>query len=77
MKPSFAEFAADGVIDVGGKKIAVEMVQPEKEPEKAKGVNVKGFPTFLYSDAAGKVVEYEGPRSPDGWLAFIKKQILG
>lgn len=65
-----------GSVTVNGKAVKVDMVQPEKEPEKAKGVNVKGYPTFIYTDAAGKVVEYSGPRDPDGWLAFLKEQVL-
>ncbi len=47
-----------------------------KEPEKAKGVDVKGYPTLLYSDANGRVTEYSGPRTADGFMEFLKTKIL-
>ncbi len=43
-KPDFTEFMQSGTIDVAGKKVNVEMVQPEKNPEKAEGLPVKDFP---------------------------------
>jgi len=76
VKPDFKQFMGDGTVNVNGKAVKVDMVQPEKEPEKAVGVDVKGYPTFLYSDAAGKTVEFSGPRTTDGYMAFLKKQVL-
>lgn len=76
VKPEFKEFMQSGFVSVNGKKVAVDMVQPEKEPEKAAGVQVDGYPTFLYTDAAGRTVPYEGPRSASGWMAFLKEQVL-
>jgi len=75
IKPDFKEFMGDGTIKVNGKTIKVDMVQPEKEPEKAVGVDVKGYPTLIYSDAAGKNVEFSGPRTSDGYMAFLKEQV--
>lgn len=76
IKPEFKEFMGNGTVNVGGKSVHVDMVQPEKEPEKAKGVDVKGYPTFLYSDANGRVVEYSGPRTSNGFMEFLKEKIL-
>ena len=76
IKPDFKQFMGDGNLTVNGKTVRVDMVQPEKEPEKVEGVDVKGYPTFLYSDANGRVVEYSGPRTSDGFMEFLKKQIL-
>ena len=76
IKPEFKQFMGNGTMNVNGTNVRLDMVQPEKEPEKAAGVDVKGYPTFLYSDASGKVVEYNGPRTPDGFMAFLKEKIL-
>jgi thiol-disulfide isomerase/thioredoxin len=76
IKPEFKQFMGNGSVNVGGKNVRVDMVQPEKEPEKAAGVDVKGYPTFLYSDANGRVIEYSGPRTPNGFMEFLKTQIL-
>lgn len=76
VKPDFQNFMGSGSVTVNGKEVKVEMVSPEKEPEKVKGVEVKGYPTFLYSDASGKTLEYSGPRTPDGWMEFLKEQVL-
>jgi hypothetical protein len=37
---------------------------------------VKGYPTFLYSDAAGKIVEFNGPRTADGFMNFLENVVL-
>lgn len=72
VKPAFAEWAKNGFISVGGKNVAVSMVQPEKEPEKAKGKTIKGYPTFILETADGKTYEYEGDRTPAGYQKFLE-----
>jgi thiol-disulfide isomerase/thioredoxin len=74
-KPMFVDFMGPGIIQVNGQDVKVKMVE-EKEIQKGVDPEVKGYPSFLYSDAAGKVVEYEGPRSPDGFMKFLETQIL-
>ena len=74
-KPAFTEFMSSGTIDVAGKKVNIEMVQPEKNPEKAEGLPVKGFPTFLLQKPDGNVVEYKGSRDTDGYLKFLNEQL--
>lgn len=76
-KPAFTEFAAAGTIKVGEKDCVVRMVSPEKEPEKAKGKTIKGFPTFLLETTDGKVVEYTGERNVDGYTAFLNTNLGG
>ena len=76
-KPAFAEFMQGGTIDIAGKKVNVEMVQPEKNPEKAEGLPVKGFPTFLLQKPDGNVVEYKGSRDPEGYMKFLNEQLGG
>jgi len=76
-KPAFTEFAAAGKIKVGETDCVIRMVSPEKEPEKAKGKTIKGFPTFLLETTDGKVVEYTGERNVDGYTAFLNSNLGG
>ena len=76
VKPLFEQFMGNGSVTINGKKVKCEMIQPEKEPERAKGFNVSGYPTFLYSDAAGKIVEFQGPRTAQAWTEFLKQHVL-
>jgi thiol-disulfide isomerase/thioredoxin len=76
-KPAFTEFAASGKIKIGEQDCVVRMVSPEKEPEKAKGKTIKGFPTFLLETTDGKVVEYTGERNVDGYTAFLNTNLGG
>lgn len=76
-KPDFLKFMGpSNIIRVKGQPIKVRMVE-EKEIKKGVDPAVKGYPSFLYTDAAGKTVEYNGPRNPDGYMAFLEKQVLG
>ena len=76
-KPEMEALIAKSPITVGGKKCEVRMIQPEKEPEKAKGKPIKGFPTFLLETVDGETVEYSGKRSTDGYLAFLNENLGG
>jgi thiol-disulfide isomerase/thioredoxin len=77
IKPEFTEFSNRGTVDVGGKACQIRMIDAAKNPEAAKGKPVKGFPTFLLETTDGKVVEYQGERNTDGWLAFINQNMGG
>jgi thiol-disulfide isomerase/thioredoxin len=74
VKPAFAEWAKNGFVSVGGKNVAVSMVQPEKEPEKAKGKSIKGYPTFILETADGQAFDYEGERTPAGYQKFLEEK---
>lgn len=76
-KPAFQKLANSGPVVVNGKKCSFQMVSPEKEPEKAKGKPVKGFPTFLFESPQGEVVEYKGERNGDAYLKFINDTLGG
>ena len=76
-KPEFEKLVAKSPMDVNGVKCAVRLVSPEKQPDLAKGKPIKGFPTFLMETPDGKVVEYKGSRSTDGYLEFINKTLGG
>ena len=77
VKPEFTEFSNRGTIEVAGKKCQIMLVDAAKNPEAAKGKPVKGFPTFLLETTEGKVIEYQGERNTDGWLAFINQKMGG
>ena len=70
-KPGFEKLKSSGPVIVNGKKCEFQMVSPEKEPEKAKGKPVRGFPTFLLESPDGQIVEYKGSRDSDAYLKFI------
>lgn len=75
VKPLFKDFMGTGVVKVNGLPVKVKMVE-EKQIQKGVDPEVRGYPSFLYSDAAGKTVEYDGPRTPDGFMEFLKTKIL-
>ncbi len=75
VKPLFKEFMGSGIVEVNGIPVKVAMKE-EKEIEKGADPDVKGYPSFLYTDAAGRVVEFQGPRTADGFMKFLKEQIL-
>ena len=74
-KPEMEALVAKGPIDINGVKCKVRMIQPETQPEEAKGKPVKGFPTFLLETVDGKTVEYKGKRNTDGYLAFLNESL--
>ncbi len=75
VKPLFKEFMGSGIVEVNGIPVKVAMKE-EKEIEKGVDPDVKGYPSFLYTDAAGRVVEFQGPRTADGFMKFLKEKIL-
>ena len=74
-KPMFKDFIGPGIVKINGLPIKCQMKE-EKQIQKGVDPDVKGYPSFLYSDSAGKVVEFEGPRNADGFMKFLEKQIL-
>ncbi len=75
--PEFDEFMKTGPLSIKGQKCVIRKVDPEAEPEKAAGKPVKGFPTFLLETPDGKIVEYQGNRSTEGYLEFLNKSLGG
>jgi thiol-disulfide isomerase/thioredoxin len=75
VKPVFKDFMGDGVLNVNGSSVKVRMVE-EKQIQKGVDPEVQGYPSLLYSDSAGKIVEFQGPRTADGFLEFLKTQVL-
>lgn len=75
IKPLFETFMGSGSVSVNGTNVKCKMVE-EKQIQKGVDPDIKGYPSLLYSDAAGKVVEFSGPRTTDGFMQFLKQQIL-
>ena len=76
-KPAFEKLASSGPVMVNGKKCMLQMVSPEKEPERAKDKPIRGFPTFLFESPDGQVVEYKGERNTEAYLKFINETLGG
>jgi len=76
-KPEFSEFAKQGVLTIGNQNCKIRMISPEKEPEAAKGKNIKGFPSFLLETVDGKTVEYTGERNTAGYMSFLNANLGG
>ena len=76
-KPEFDKFAKSGPVKVGEKSCMVRAVDPEKQPDLAKGKPIRGFPTFLLEMPDGTIKEYKGERTTQGYLEFINKELGG
>ncbi len=75
IKPVFMEFSEKKSIQIGRKTVFLDMVEESEQPDKIKEAEVKGFPTFKLEKPGAAPIEYDGPRTPDGWLSFLKKNI--
>ncbi len=68
-KPEFEKLGSTQTI--GGKTIQIVYVDPEKNPEAAKGFAVDGYPTLILQ-TGGSQKKYSGPRTADGFLKFLE-----
>ena len=73
-KPKFKNFMGNGSVNVKGKAVKCAMVNPEKDPEAAKGLDIKGYPSFMLSKG-GKLIEFSGPRTEEGWKSFLEENM--
>jgi thiol-disulfide isomerase/thioredoxin len=74
-KPEMEELVAKSPMTIGSTKCNIRMIQPEENPDEAKGKPIKGFPTFLLETTDGEVVEYKGKRETSGYLAFLNEKL--
>ena len=77
VKPAFEEWSKNGFVTAAGRNVSISSVQPEKEPEKVAGVQVKGYPTFILKTSEGKSVEFKGERNPEGYMKFLEEELQG
>ena len=71
-KPIFKDFMGNGSVQANGKTVKCVMVDAEKEPDAVKGLNVKGYPSFILNKG-GNNIEFNGPRTAEGFTAFLKE----
>jgi thiol-disulfide isomerase/thioredoxin len=75
VKPAFEQWSKNGIVTIAGKNVKVRMVEQSEKPEEVAAKGIKGFPTFLLETAAGKTVEFQGDRTPEGYLKFLEEQL--
>ena len=71
--PEYKQFAAAGQFAANGVTTEVRMLEqgnPSAAPE-LEAHNIKGFPTFILSTAAGQSLEYKGDRTVPAIKEFI------
>jgi thiol-disulfide isomerase/thioredoxin len=71
-KPEFESLGSTQTI--GGTAVSMKVVNPEQEPEAAKGYQVDGYPTMIL-ETGGKQIKYEGPRNKAGFLQFLQEKL--
>jgi len=81
--PDFDKFRESGVV-VAGQPVKISKYDSDEAETKkmikdleAKGVEVKGFPTFVLITADGKVVEHKGERSIEAYTKFLNDTLGG
>jgi thiol-disulfide isomerase/thioredoxin len=74
-KPGFVEFMSNGELQVGSKKVKIDMIDADSGNEKLKRMDVKGYPTFMLELPSGEVKEYKGKRDVDGYLKFLSEEL--
>jgi len=74
VKPVFTQFMSENSnsLTVNGTPVLLKMVESADVPA---GSPVKGYPTFIYTDANGKTKECDAPRTADGWTSWLKTNI--
>jgi thiol-disulfide isomerase/thioredoxin len=74
-KPEFE--ALGSTMTIGGKEVSLEVVDPEKEPAKAAGKKIAGYPTIQLQDGNGVLVkEYSGPRETSEFRKFLEENVV-
>ena len=69
-KPEFDKLGPK--LTIGGKSIACEAIEAEKNPDRVLS-EVKGYPTIHLYDAQGKLLqEYSGERTEQGFRSFLE-----
>ena len=69
-KPGFMSLGATTTI--GGKPVAFQYLDGEKDKDRLPPCEVGGYPTFCFLHK-GKSHRYQGPRSPEGYMNFVQK----
>ncbi len=69
------EFQALGTTKtIGDKVVTIQYVDPEKEPERAKGFEIEAYPRF-YLAHDSPAYKYQGPRTKADFEQFLSEQL--
>ena len=71
-KPIFEGLGS--TLTIGGKSVALQYVNPEKNAPAAAGFEIDGYPTF-YLEKDGQKMKYSGPRTADGFRQFLQQNL--
>lgn len=55
--------------------VVLAKVDADADPKIGEEKGIQGYPTIRLERPKGKAVEYDGPRTLDGMLAFLKKEL--
>jgi len=73
-KPEFEKLGS--TMTIGGRKVACNAIEAEKNPEAVQGLKISGYPTFLLYDPEGNLVkDYSGPRKTAGFRSFLEDTV--
>jgi thiol-disulfide isomerase/thioredoxin len=75
VKPIFTDFMGSGTVQVNGKPVKCTMVNAETNPDAVKGLNIKGYPSFLLNKG-GNMIEFNGERTADGFMSFLNQNMV-
>jgi thiol-disulfide isomerase/thioredoxin len=50
----------------------LELVNCDEKPEEAKKYNIRGYPTMIFENEKNDIVEYQGERTANSIIAFLK-----
>jgi len=64
----------NGTVDVNGKSVTCTMVNAEANPDAMKGLNIKGYPSFMLNKG-GNLIEFNGERTADGFKSFLSQNL--
>ncbi len=53
----------------------LELVNCEENPEEGKKYNVRGYPTMIFENENNDIVEYQGERTSNSIIAFLKNMM--
>ena len=73
-KGEFDKLLGESPISIGDNKINVKILDAQKDKDEILKYNVQGYPTILL-DNEGSVMEYNGNRTYDGIMEFLKKSL--
>jgi thiol-disulfide isomerase/thioredoxin len=53
----------------------LELVNCDENPEEGKKYNVRGYPTMIFQDQKNDIIEYQGERTANSIIQFLKNML--